>query len=130
MKLVAQDASRIYREHLVEGASPAKLVCLMLERALRGIESAANADAGDPRSLFVSELQRARDIVIELRLAIVPVDDPAATEVAAATDTLYEFVDFQLHTALAERNAAPALLARPVLAALREAWSRIEAGPA
>jgi flagellin-specific chaperone FliS len=72
MSLDARAAARIYRERAVEGASPARLVRLLLERALRGIDRAAAADASDPRSEFVAELQRADEIVLELRLAIEP----------------------------------------------------------
>ncbi|MFN0008703.1 MAG: flagellar protein FliS [Planctomycetota bacterium] len=130
MNLGAQAAARIYREHAVDGASPARLVRLLLERALRGLERAGACDAGDPRSPFVSELQRAADIVTELRLSIVPSGDAAADETAAATHALYEFVGVQIHTALAQRSAEPALLARPVLQSLLEAWSKIEEGQA
>lgn len=130
MTLGSQEAARIYREHGVEGASPARIVRLLLERALRAIDRAAACDGRDPRSSFVSELQRANDIVTELRLAIVPTGDEAADEVAAATDALYGFVSVQLHTALAQRSAEPSLLARPVLESLREAWSKIEEGAA
>lgn len=118
-------AARIYRERAVEGASPARIMRLLLERALRGIDAAAAADARDPRSEFVAELSRANEIVLELRLAI---DPTAAPETAAATDALYRFVNDQIHTALARRDAQPALAARPVLATLHDTWRRLEQG--
>jgi flagellar biosynthetic protein FliS len=127
MNVDSQAAARIYREHAVEGASPVRIVRLLLERALRGIDCAAAADAHDPRSPFVAELCRANEIVLELRLAIEPT---AAPEVAAATDALYRFVNDQIHAALARRDAAPARAARPVLATLHEAWSQLEQGAA
>ena len=130
MSLGPQAAARIYREHAVDGASPARLVRLLLERALRGLDRAAASDPRDPRSVFVSELQRAVDIVTELRLSIVPTGDGAADAAAAATDALYDFVGVQIHTALAQRTAEPARLARPVLESLHEAWSKIEEGAA
>lgn len=130
MTLGSGAAARIYREHAVDGASPARLVRLLLERALRAIDRAATCDPRDPRSAFVSELQRAVDIVSELRLAIVPTGDAAADETAAATHALYEFVGVQIHTALAQRSAEPARLARPVLESLLGAWSKIEEGQA
>jgi flagellin-specific chaperone FliS len=123
-------AARIYRERAVEGASPARIVRLLLERALRGIDAASLADARDPRSPFVSELQRANDIVMELRLAISPVDSQDTAGASAATDALYQFVGDQLHTALARREAEPALRARPILATLHDAWRRIDEGKA
>jgi flagellin-specific chaperone FliS len=135
----AKTAARIYRERAVEGASPARIVRLLLERAMRGIDVASAADARDPRSPFVSELQRANDIVSELRLAIVPVNAGdsenasgavEAASTSAATDALYQFVGDQIHTALARREAEPALRARPILATLHDAWCRIEQGTA
>jgi flagellin-specific chaperone FliS len=127
VSLDARAAARIYRERAVEGASPVRIVRLLLERALRGIDCAAAADARDPRSPFVAELCRANEIVLELRLAIEPT---AAPGIAAATDALYQFVNDQIHLALAQRDSEPALAARPVLATLHEAWSQIEQGAA
>jgi flagellin-specific chaperone FliS len=126
----ARAAARIYQEHAMDGASPARIVRLLLDRALRGIDRAADSDASDPRSPFVAELQKALDIVSELRLAIVPTGDSAADETAAATEALYGFVSVQIHTALAQRAAEPARLARPVLESLRQAWAKIEEGAA
>lgn len=125
MSFDTRTAARIYRERAVEGASPARIVRLLLERALRGIDIAAAADASDPRSEFVAELHRANDIVLELRLALEPM---AAPEIAATTDALYRFVNDQIHTALARRDAEPARAARPVLATLHDTWCRIEQG--
>jgi flagellin-specific chaperone FliS len=118
-------AANIYRERLVEGASPVRIVRLLLERALRGIDCASAADAKNPSSPFVAELCRANEIVLELRLAIEP---SAAPELAATSDALYQFVNDQIHLALARRNAEPARAARPVLAALHDAWCRLEQG--
>ena len=119
----ARTAAHIYREQAVESASPARIVRLLLERALRGIDRAAAADANDPRSVFVAELQRAQDIVLELRLAIEPATAP---EIASVTDALYEFVHDQVHRAITQRSSEPARAARPVLAILHETWCRIE----
>jgi flagellar biosynthetic protein FliS len=127
MSVESRAAAQVYRERVVDGASPVKIVRLLLERALRGIDCAAAADAGDPRSPFVAELCRANEIVIELRLAI----DPApAPELSAVTDGLYQFVNDQIHLALARRDAEPARAARPVLAKLHEAWCQLEQGTA
>jgi flagellar biosynthetic protein FliS len=123
----SQAAARAYRERVVDGASPVRLVRLLLERALRGIDCAAAADASDPRSAFVPELCRANEIVLQLRLAI---KSEPAPEVAAATDALYQFVNDQIHLALARRNAEPARAARPVLATLHDAWCQLEQGTA
>jgi flagellin-specific chaperone FliS len=123
MSTDSRTAARLYRERAVEGASPVRIVRLLLERALRGIDAAGGADAKDPRSEFVSELCRANEIVLELRAAI---DPAAAPDTAAATDALYRFVNDQIHAALAQRDARPALAARPVLATLLDAWRELE----
>jgi flagellin-specific chaperone FliS len=127
MSIDSKEAARLYRERAVEGASPARIVRLLLARALRAIDCATAADASNPRSPFVAELQRAQEIVMELRLAIEP---SAAPEIAAATDALYQFVDGQIHTALAQRTAEPARGARTVLETLHDTWCRIEQGTA
>jgi flagellin-specific chaperone FliS len=127
MTFDTKEAARLYRERAVEGASPARIVRLLLARALRGIDCAMAADASDPRSPFVAELHRVREIVMELRLAIEP---SVAPETAAATDALYQFVDGQIHSALAQRDGEPARAARTVLETLHDAWSQIEQGTA
>jgi flagellar biosynthetic protein FliS len=123
MNTDAKTAARLYREQAVEAASPVRIVRLLLERALRGIDAAAAADARDPRSNFVAELCRANEIVLELRAAI---DPAAAPDTAVATDALYRFVNDQIHASLARRDAEPALAARPVLATLLDAWRALE----
>lgn len=70
MNTEAKDAARLYRERAIEGASPARILRMLLEGALRRIDKAVAVDARDPRSSFVADLGRAEEIVTELGLAI------------------------------------------------------------
>ncbi len=125
MNTEAKDAARVYRERSIEGASPARILRLLLEGALRRIDKAATLDARDPRSTFVADLGRADEIVTELALAI---DVEKAPEMSGSTLALYDFVGTRLRTAMAARDAGPALEAREVLARLHDAWKRIDEG--
>jgi flagellar biosynthetic protein FliS len=120
-----KDAARAYRERSIEGASPARLVRLMLEGALRAIEKACAADPTDGRSCFVPELLRADEIVIELTMAI---DAEKAPETSRQTIVLYDFASARLRAALGQRDARPAREAREVLVRLHDAWKRIDEG--
>ena len=120
-----KDAARAYRERAIEGASPARLVRLMLEGALRAIDKASQAAPGDPRSCYVTELSRADEIVTELSLAI---DEEHAPETSRQTIALYDFAGARLRAALALRDQKPAQEAREVLARLHDAWRRIDEG--
>lgn len=120
-----KDAARVYRERSIEGASPARILRLLLEGALRRIDKAAALEARDPRSTFVADLARADEIVTELALAI---DVEKAPEVSGNTLALYDFAGARLRTAMVTRDAGPALEARAVLARLHDAWKRIDEG--
>jgi len=123
----AKDAARLYRERAIEGASPARILRLLLEGAVRRIDKAATTDPRDPRSTFVADLARAEEIVTELALAI---DVEKAPELSGSTLALYEFVGQRLRAAMASREAGPALEARNVLSRLHDAWRRIDEGQA
>lgn len=120
-----KDAARAYRERAIEGASPARILRMLLEGAMRNIDKAASVDARDPRSTFVSDLARADEIVTELTLAI---DPEKAPELSGTTIALYDFAGARIRAAMATRDAAPAQEARAVLARLHDAWRRIDEG--
>ncbi len=125
MSIDSKEAARLYRERAIEGASPARLVRLLLEGALRRIERAATADARDPHSGFVADLQRAEEIVTELRLAI---DAAQAPELAQRTAALYDFAAARIALAVVRRDPAPAREAEGVLRRLHDAWRQIDEG--
>ncbi len=127
MNTEAKDAARLYRERAIEGASPARILRMLLEGALRRIDKAAATDARDPRSSFVADLGRAEEIVTELGLAI---DVEKAPELSGNTLALYDFAGARIRTAVALRDPQPALEAREVLARLHDAWRRIDEGQA
>jgi flagellar biosynthetic protein FliS len=121
----AKDAARLYRERSIEGAGPTRIIRLLLEGAVRRIDTAAAADASDPLSTFVADLTRADEIVAELALAI---DAEKAPELSQQTLALYEFVGVRLRESLGRREIGPALEGRAVLARLTDAWQRIDEG--
>jgi flagellar protein FliS len=123
----AKEAARLYRERVIEGASPVRILRLLLEGALRRIDRAVTTDARDPASGFVADLQRAEEIVTELRLAI---DDSHAPETAARTEAVYDFAATRLGVAITRRDPAPAAEAAAVLRPIHEAWKRIDEGQA
>ncbi len=125
MHTEAKDAARLYRERSIEGASPARILRILLEGAMRSIDKAAACDARDPRSTFVADLGRADEIVTELSLAI---DPEKAPELSGTTIALYEFAGARIRAAMATRDATPAQEARVVLARLHDAWRRIDEG--
>lgn len=127
MNTEAKDAARLYRERAIEGASPARILRMLLEGALRRIDKAAAVDARDPRSSFVADLSRADEIVTELGLAI---DVEKAPDISGATLALYEYAGMRIRTAVAMRDPKPALEAREVLVRLHDAWRRIDEGQA
>jgi len=121
----AKEAARLYRERVIEGASPVRILRLLLEGALRRIDRAVTSDARDPASNFVADLQRAEEIVTELRLAI---DDAHAPETAARTEAVYDFAATRIGLAITRRDPAPAAEAAAVLRPIHEAWKRIDEG--
>ncbi len=120
-----KDAARLYRERSIEGASPARIVRLLLEGAIRRIDKAASVAANDPSSEFVASLSRADEIVTELSLAIEPEKAP---ELSENTLALYDFVGSRLRESMVRRDPKPALEGRAVLVQLHDAWQRIDEG--
>lgn len=118
-------AARAYRERSIEGASPARILRLLLEGAIRRLDRATTIDAKDARSSFVGDLARAGEIVVELRMAIQP---EAAPELSTQTIALYDFALERIETAMNEREHEPVRAAREVLGRLHDAWKRIDEG--
>lgn len=118
-------AARAYRERSIEGASPARILRLLLEGAIRRVDRASTIDPKDARSSFVGDLARAGEIVVELRMAIQP---EAAPELAVQTTALYDFALERIEKAMNDRDHEPLRAAREVLGRLHDAWKRIDEG--
>jgi len=115
-------AASAYREGALETAPPIKIVRLLYQGALSFLERALACDAGDPASEFVALVSRADAVVYELRLSL---DSDRAPEIAVPLQQLYLFVEDQLQQAIRDRDPAPVVAARKVLATLYEAWSKV-----
>jgi flagellar protein FliS len=119
-----RQAADLYLEDAVETAPPAKLVRMLLEGAVRFIDRATVcAPTKNDRRGFVESLSRASNIVTELRLALVPMP---GSDIAPNLDSLYQFCEDRIGTALSEDRIEPAQEARGILVTLLDAWKRIE----
>jgi flagellar protein FliS len=116
-------AADLYLEDAVENAPPVKLVRMLAEGAVRFLDRAiAHPPEGD-RKVFVGACQRADAILIELRIALVPVE---GSDVAGRLESLYLFCEERIGKALLESRVEPLGEARQVLAVLLDAWQKVE----
>lgn len=116
-------AADVYLESAIETAPPAKLVRMLTEGAVRFLERGAACSPTTERVKFVNGMHRARSIVTELRLALVPVE---GSDVAPQLDRLYLFCEDRIGQALTDSSPEPAREAQKVLATLLDAWQRLE----
>ena len=112
-----------YAQTAIESAPPLKIIHLMYEGALRLLEQAAAIDPAAEPSAFAQRLNRAQDIVSELRISL---DPKPAPELAENLTALYLFVEEQIHQAINDSDAAPLQPARNVLATLLSGWKELE----
>ena len=115
-------AAGAYRAASFENAPPLKLVHLMYEGALRYLSEAQSVDPASAR--FLERLQRAEQIVCELRLALDSTSSPA---LSSQLESLYLFVEAEIRRASLERDASPLPGAREVLTTLLAGWKSVEA---
>ena len=116
-------AAKTYQQSSIENAPPVKIVRLLYEGALRYIDRAAACDPKGERQAFVQWVQRADEIVSELRIALEREPSP---EIAQALERIYEFAQFELSQALIREDIQPLAHARKALATLLEGWRQIE----
>lgn len=111
-----------YQDRAVATASPAALVSMLYQRVLVAIERVtALGDLQAPGSTEVAnrELQRAQDIVTELRVTL---DHHHGGEIAQNLDALYAFCLEQLLEANMRKDPAPLDVVRDVIGQLHDAW--------
>ena len=111
-----------YRKNAVLGASPAQLVVMLYDGALRFIEGGRLAMAAKDLSRQNESLQRAQKIVIELMSTL---DREKGGELATNLASLYDFVLDRLMRANIEDAEKPLDEAARTLRELREAWVQI-----
>jgi flagellar protein FliS len=117
------NAADVYLESAIETAPPAKLVRMLTEGAVRFLDRGTACSPATERVKFVNGLQRARAIVTELRLALIPCE---GSDVAPQLDRLYLFCEDRIGQSLTDSSPEPAREAHKVLATLLDAWQKIE----
>ncbi len=119
----ARSVADQYLEDAVENAPPVKLVRMLVEGAVRFLDRAIATDPKADRRSFVHWAKRADSIVIELRMALEPVE---GSDLVPNLEKLYLFCEERVGQALAQDDPEPLREARKILAVLLDAWTRIE----
>lgn len=116
-----------YRKNAILGASPAALVVMLYDGALRFIEGGRMAMRAKDLSRQNDLLQRAQRIVLELMSTL---DREKGGEIAGNLAALYDFVLDRLMRANIEDVETPLDEAAHTLRELREAWAQIASSTA
>lgn len=116
-------ASNPYQLQSVTTAGPAQLVLMLYDRAIvaiaRARQAAGQAERIGAFETINHELQRAQDIVSELRVAL---DHQAGGQIAANLDALYDFCLDRLLDANVRKDASDLAPVAQTLQGLRDAW--------
>lgn len=115
----------IYKSQSVNTAGPAQLVLMLFDRALlavRRVREASSAESA-PGALETMhhELQRAQDIVTELRVTL---DHERGGQIAANLSGLYGFCLDRLITANVTKDVSELGPVEKVLTDIRNAWEQ------
>ena len=116
------DAKGLYRQQTVETASPAKLVSMLFHGAIARIRSALESIEGGRPDRANADLQRAQEIVFELRSSL---DHERGGAIARNLDALYSFCIERLVEANATKDAQLLPAVTSTLEGLSEAWDRM-----
>lgn len=110
-----------YQRQSVETASPAQLVLMLYDRALRALAQVRQASLPQDTELVNRELLRAQAIVSELQLAL---DFERGAPIAGQLSQLYDYCMSRLIEANVRKDLALVDDVVPVIAGLREAWEQ------
>lgn len=116
-----QAYGRHYQTQAVETASPAVLVLMIYDRALRSLVQVQQATLPDDVEMVNRELQRVQDLVTELQLAL---DYERGGDIAPQLSALYGFCLDRLVEANVRKDLSIVEEVRSVLAGLRDAWDQ------
>ena len=118
-----------YKETTIKTASPAKLIIMLYDEALRQIDNAMELlDGGDKRLDRVNNaIIRAQDMVTELTVSL---DFEKGGEIANNLNNLYFYFNQQLMESNIRKSSEPLKPVRTMMAELREAWQQIAANSA
>lgn len=107
-----------YRQLQVETASPAQLVVMMYDGALKAVKQAAAALQRRDLQQANSGLLQAQRIVLALQDAV----DGSAGELAAQLDSLYDYLYHNLVQANIRKDSESLEVVSGILETLRSAW--------
>jgi flagellar protein FliS len=113
----------VYQRTQVDTASPAKLVVMLYDGAIRFLRQAQAAMQRGDREGQNHCLVRAQRIIAELASSL---DLEAGGEIATNLMALYQFMHEQLVIANLQDDVSTVQKVREMLESLREAWAQVE----
>ncbi|MGI6662022.1 MAG: flagellar export chaperone FliS [Bacillota bacterium] len=111
-----------YRQMSIETAAPAELVLMLYNRALRTMEEAADCLGRKDMERSNQRLQKAQDIVDELRFSL---NIEAGGKLASDLAAVYEYVNSRLLMANIKKDASFVGEAARVLTEIRDGWAEV-----
>lgn len=124
MTMIASRGIDTYRKTQIQTSSPAELVVMLYDGALRfSADARAAIERGDVAAKGVA-ISKVLAIVGELRGTL---DMDAGGELAISLERLYDFISAKLMDASFRKDVAPLDEAVKVLANLREGWAEAAA---
>lgn len=121
--MAQRSAASTYTQTAIESAPPLKIVHLLYEGAIRFLDQALALDAEEQPHEYKQKLNRAEDIVSELRISL---DPGPAPEIAKNLTALYLFVEDKIQEASSTGDGEALLHAREVLETLLSGWKQLE----
>jgi flagellar protein FliS len=113
----------VYQRMQVDTASPAKLVVMLYDGAIRFLKQGQAAMQRGDREKQNDYLVRAQRIIMELASSL---DRQAGGEIAANLMALYQFMHEQLVMANLQDDVNKVQKVCEMLESLREAWAQVE----
>ncbi|GIV16300.1 MAG: flagellar protein FliS [Armatimonadota bacterium] len=113
----------VYQRAQVDTASPAKLVVMLYDGAIRFLKQGQTAMQQGNREKQNHCLVRAQRIITELASSL---DMEAGGDIAANLMALYQFMHEQLVLANLQDDVDKVQKVREMLESLREAWAQVE----
>lgn len=119
----AAQAHNRYKADRIMTATPAQLIAMIYDIAIRSLESAQRCADEGQRAEATKMLLKAQDAVTELRCALqTESGDPAVDQLAGRLDSIYEYVFLRLVRATMGREDRYIVECRNLLVQLRDAW--------
>ncbi len=120
MTAIPVEAYQAYRTTQVQTSSPAELILLLYDGAIKYCRQAeAHPDNGE-RELAHNALLRSQDIIDELAVSL---DFSAGEEIAQGLLQLYDYMGQRLVEANIHKDKAPITEVAAMLQELRETWA-------